>query len=355
MAAVFHHPAQAGLSFHRGQRRTPSARRVHPDGQHGPVRVAAHGNYPVSLHQVEPHSRRNAPFRHVQTAVQGMVVGQRGGAFQAGDVLFSPQFHPSGRKAPKSTERSEVAGPVHQRGRAFRRHAAPRRAVVSQGAAFHARLRARPGQRRGRRRSAAVVARVSLAGTRFGFFPAPRFRRHHVDAVVADGGVAACRIVVDVGLADFPAVGAGGELRPAGPRVVFVPALFARRLRVFLQIHLRHHVAAGVLYFQDSPVVHPKEERAGAVEFFALRSFRDGECPVRTVPVRRRARRSHSDFSVFVDFFKWQRVGLRSCLHAPPAGAAAGSKVPFPVAGNGRTMDGGGTMRRIHQVFKSRG
>ena len=238
---------------------------------------------------------------------------------------------------------------------AFRRHAAPRRAVVSQGAAFHARLRARPGQRRGRRRSAAVVARVSLAGTRFGFFPAPRFRRHHVDAVVADGGVAACRIVVDVGLADFPAVGAGGELRPAGPRVVFVPALFARRLRVFLQIHLRHHVAAGVLYFQDSPVVHPKEERAGAVEFFALRSFRDGECPVRTVPVRRRARRSHSDFSVFVDFFKWQRVGLRSCLHAPPAGAAAGSKVPFPVAGNGRTMDGGGTMRRIHQVFKSRG
>ena len=237
-----------------------------------------------------------------------MVVGQRGGAFQAGDVLFSPQFHPSGRKAPKSTERSEVAGPVHQRGRAFRRHAAPRRAVVSQGAAFHARLRARPGQRRGRRRgrrrSAAVVARVSLAGARFGFFPAPRFRRHHVDAVVADGGVAACRIVVDVGLADFPAVGAGGELRPAGPRVVFVAALFARRLRGFLQIHLRHHVAAGVLHFQDSPVVHPKEERAGAVEFFALRPFRDGECPVRAVPVRRRARRPHGSFLMDPDCFK---------------------------------------------------
>lgn len=49
--------------------------------------------------------------------------------------------------------------------------------------------------------------------------------------------------------------------------MVFVAALFARRLRVFLQIHLRHHVAAGVLHFQDSPVVHPKEERAGAVEF----------------------------------------------------------------------------------------
>ena len=76
LAAVFHHPAQAGLAFLRDQRRTPSAARVHPDGQHGPVRVAAHGNYPVSLHQVEPHSRRNAPFRHVQTAVQGMVVGQ---------------------------------------------------------------------------------------------------------------------------------------------------------------------------------------------------------------------------------------------------------------------------------------
>lgn len=259
-----------------------------------------------------------------------MVVGQRRRAFQAGDVLFSPQFHPSGRKAPKSPERPEVAGPVHQRGRAFRRHAAPRRAVVSQGAAFHARLRARPGQRRGRRRSAAVVARVSLAGTRFGFFPAPRFRRHHVDAVVADGGVAACRIVVDVGLADFPAVGAGGELRPAGPRVVFVPALLARRLRVFLQVHLRHHLAAGVLYFQDSPVVHPKEERAGAVELFALRSFRDGECPVRAVSVRRRTRRPHGSFVMDPDCFKRQRIGIRSCLHAPPAGAAAGSKVPFP-------------------------
>ncbi|PNC83696.1 hypothetical protein CXT93_09315 [Akkermansia muciniphila] len=32
-----------------------------------------------------------------------------------------------------------------------------------------------------------------------------------------------------------------------------------------------------------------------------------------------------------------------------------GGKVPFPVAGNGRTMGGGGTMRGIHQVFKSRG
>lgn len=233
-----------------------------------------------------------------------MVVGQRGWMFQARDIFFTPQFHPSGRKAPKSTERSEVAGPVHQRGRAFRRHAAPRRAVVSQGAAFHARLRARPGQRPGRRRSAAVVARVSLAGTRFGFFPAPRFRRHHVDAVVADGGVAACRIVVDVGLADFPAVGAGGELRPASPRVVFVPALFARRLRVFFQIHLRHHVAAGVLHLQASPVVHPKEERAGAVELFALRPFRDGECPVRTVPVRRRARRPHGSFPMDPDRFK---------------------------------------------------
>ena len=162
-------------------------------------------------------------------------------------------------------------------------------------------------------------------------------------------------MVVDVGLADFPGVGAGGELRPACSRVVAVPSLRSRRLRVFLQIHLRYHVAVGVLDFQASPVVHPKEERAGAVKFFSVRSFRDGECPVRAVPVRRRARRSHSDFSVFVDFFKWQRVGLRSCLHAPPAGAAAGSKVPFPVAGNGRTMDGGGTMRRIHQVFKSRG
>ena len=111
-------------------------------------------------------------------------------------------------------------------------------------------------------------------------------------------------MVVDVGLADFPAVGAGGELRPAGPRVVFVPALFARRLRVFLQVHLRHHLAAGVLYFQDSPVVHSQEERAGAVEFFALRPFRDGECSVRAVSVRRRARRSHSDFSVFVDFLE---------------------------------------------------
>ena len=233
-----------------------------------------------------------------------MVVGQRGWMFQAGDVLFSPQFHPSGRKAPKSTERSEVAGPVHQRGRAFRRHAAPRRAVVSQGAAFHARLRARPGQRPGRRRSAAVVARVSVTRAGIGFLFAPRFRRHHVDAVVADGGVAACRIVVDVGLADFPAVGAGGELRPAGPRVVFVPALFARRLRVFLQVHLRHHLAAGVLYFQDSPVVHSQEERAGAVELFALRPFRDGECPVRAVPVRRRARRPHFPFLMDPDCFK---------------------------------------------------
>ena len=308
--------------------------------------------------------RRQARARHTQARDPPFrsfdVVGRRvfpGGGCQRFDVSFQRKqvcrFR-GGFVAEVGFSRTGV-GVARDAPAAFRRHAAPRRAVVSQGAAFHARLRARPGQRRGRRRSAAVVARVSLAGTRFGFFPAPRFRRHHVDAVVADGGVAACRIVVDVGLADFPAVGAGGELRPAGPRVVFVPALFARRLRVFLQIHLRHHVAAGVLYLQASPVVHPKEERAGAVEFFALRSFRDGECPVRTVPVRRRARRSHSDFSVFVDFFKWQRVGLRSCLHAPPAGAAAGSKVPFPVAGNGRTMDGGGTMRRIHQVFKSRG
>ena len=111
-------------------------------------------------------------------------------------------------------------------------------------------------------------------------------------------------MVVDVGLADFPAVGAGGELRPAGPRVVFVPALLARRLRVFLQIHLRHHVAAGVLYFQDSPVVHPKEERAGAVEFFALRSFRNGKVTVSTVSIRRRTRRSHGNFIVFVDFLE---------------------------------------------------
>ena len=162
-------------------------------------------------------------------------------------------------------------------------------------------------------------------------------------------------MVVDVGLADFPAVGAGGELRPAGPRVVFMAALLACRLRVFLQVHLRHHAAAGILHFQASPVVHPQEERTGAVELFTVRSFRDGECPVRAVSIRRRTRRSHGNFIVFVDFFKWQRVGLRSCLHAPPAGAAAGSKVPFPVAGNGRTMDGGGTMRRIHQVFKSRG
>ena len=233
-----------------------------------------------------------------------MVVGQRRRAFQTGGTFLSPQFYPARRNTPQPPERPEVAGPVHQRGRAFRRHAAPRRAVVSQGAAFHARLRARPGLRRGRRRSAAVVARVSLAGARFGVFPAPRFRRHHVDAVVADGGVAVCRIVVDVGLADFPAVGAGGQLRPAGPRVVFVAALFARRLRVFLQVHLRHHVAAGVLYFQDSPVVHPKEERAGAVELFALRPFRDGECPVRAVPVRRRARRPHVPFLMDPDRFK---------------------------------------------------
>ena len=111
-------------------------------------------------------------------------------------------------------------------------------------------------------------------------------------------------MVVDVGLADFPAVGAGGELRPAGPRVVFVPALLARRLRVFLQIHLRHHVAAGVLYFQDSPVVHPKEERAGAVEFFALRSFRNGKVTVSAVAVRRRARRPHGSFLMDPDRFK---------------------------------------------------
>ena len=233
-----------------------------------------------------------------------MVVGQRGGAFQAGDVLFSPQFHPSGRKAPKSTERSEVAGPVHQRGRAFRRHAAPCRGVVPQCTASHTLRKARPGQRRGRRRSAAVVARVSVTRAGIGFLFAPRFRRHHVDAVVADGGVAACRIVVDVGLADFPAVGAGGELRPAGPRVVFVPALFARRLRVFLQVHLRHHVAAGVLYFQASPVVHPKEERAGAVELFALRPFRNGKVTVSTVPVRRRTRRAHGSFLMDPDRFK---------------------------------------------------
>ena len=142
-------------------------------------------------------------------------------------------------------------------------------------------------------------------------------------------------MVVDVSLADFPAVGAGGELRPADSRVVAVPSLRSRRLRVFLQIHLRHHLAAGVFYLQAPPVVHPQEERAGAVKFFAVRSFRDGECALRAVAVRRRARRSHSDFSVFVDFFKWQRGGLRSCLHAPPAGAAAGSKVPFAVGGNG--------------------
>ena len=118
-------------------------------------------------------------------------------------------------------------------------------------------------------------------------------------------------MVVDVGLADFPAVGAGGELRPAGPRVVFVPALFARRLRVFLQIHLRHHVAAGVLYLQAPPVVHPQEERAGAVKFFAVRSFRDGECALRAVAVRRRARRPHGSFLMDPDRFKRQRIGLR--------------------------------------------
>ena len=240
-----------------------------------------------------------------------MVVGQRGGAFQAGDSFLSPQFHPARRKPPQSPEHSEVAGPVHQRGRAFRVHAASRRAVVPQGAAFHSRLRARPGLRRGGRRSAIVVACVSLAGTRFGFLPAPRLRRHHVDAVVADGGVAAFRFVVDVGLADFPGVGAGGELRPACSRVVAVPSLRSRRLRVFLQIHLRHHVAVGVLDFQASPVVHPKEERAGAVKFFSVRSFRDGERAVRAVAVRRRARRPHGSFLMDPDRFKRQRIGLR--------------------------------------------
>ena len=76
LAAVFHHPAQAGLAFLRDQRRTPSAARVHPDGQHGAVCVAAHRNFPAALRQSEPRSGANAPFGHVQTAVQGMVVGQ---------------------------------------------------------------------------------------------------------------------------------------------------------------------------------------------------------------------------------------------------------------------------------------
>ena len=311
LAAVFHHPAQAGLSFHRGQRRTPAARRVHPDGQHGPVGVAAHRNHPVSLHQIKPHSGHNASFRHVQTAVQGMVVGQRRRAFQPGDMFLSPQFHAPRRKVSQPPECPKVARPVHQRSRAFRRHAAPCRGIISQCTASHTRRGSRPGQRRGRRRSAAMVARVSLARAGIGFLLAARFRRHHVDAVVADGDVGAFRLIVDVGLVDYPAVSAGRQLRPAGARVVFVAALLAFRLRVFLQVHLRHHLAPGVLHLQAPPVVHPQEERAGAVKFFAVRSFRDGEGAVGAVPVRRGAGRSYFMVVFFVDWFKRQRIGLR--------------------------------------------
>ncbi|GAA5570516.1 hypothetical protein Amuc03_01609 [Akkermansia muciniphila] len=159
-------------------------------------------------------------------------------------------------------------------------------------------------------------------------------------------------MVVDVGLADFPGVGAGGELRPACSRVVAVPSLRSRRLRVFLQIHLRYHVAVGVLDFQASPVVHPKEERAGAVKFFSVRSFRDGERAVRAVAVRRRARRSHFPFLMNPDRFKRQRFGARSCLYAPPAGAATGSKVPFAVSGNGRRTAAGNSCWRGHKALK---
>ena len=81
-------------------------------------------------------------------------------------------------------------------------------------------------------------------------------------------------------------------------------ALLACRLRVFLQVHLRHHAAAGVLHFQAAPVVHPQEERTGAVELFTVRSFRNGKVTVSTVSIRRRTGRSHGNFIVFVDFLE---------------------------------------------------
>ena len=233
-----------------------------------------------------------------------MVVGQRCRAFQTGSTFLTSQFHPARRNPSQSPERPEVAGPVHQRSRAFRRHAAPCRGIVPQGAGSDSCRKARPGQRRGRRRPAALVARVSLARAWIGLLLAPRFRRHHVDAVVADGDVGAFRLVVDVGLADFPSVGAGRKLRPAGSRVVFMAALLACRLRVFLQIYLRHHVAIGVLHLQAAPVVHPQEERAGAVELFTALPFRNGKVTVSAVSILRRARRSHGDFILFVNWFK---------------------------------------------------
>lgn len=81
--------------------------------------------------------------------------------------------------------------------------------------------------------------------------------------------LASFRLVVDVGLVDFPNVGAGGQLRPTGPRVVFMAALLACRLRVFLQVHLRHHAAAGSAFrFRLPQSSHPQEERTGAVELY---------------------------------------------------------------------------------------
>ena len=340
------------MPLHRGQSRAPSARRVHPDGQHGPVRVAAHRNHPVSLHQIEPHSGHNAPFGHVQTAVQGMVVGQRHRVFQAGDVFLSPQFQPPRRKISQPPECPKVARPVHQRSRAFRRHAAPCRGVVPQCAAFHTRRRARPGQRRGGRRSAAIVARVSLARALLRFLLAARLRRNHVDAVVADGDVVFFRLVVDVGLVDFPAVGTGRQLRPAGARVVFVAALVSRLLRVFLQVHLRHHLAAGVLHLQTAPVVHPQEERTGAVELFAIGSFRDGEGAVGVVPVRRGAGRTYFVVVFFVDWFKRQRIGLRSGAHAPQHGFGRRAEVPFAISRNGRRLAARSSSWSVHKVLR---
>ena len=193
--------------------------------------------------------------------------------------FLHPQFSPFRPEAPESTERSEVAGPIHQRGRTFRRHAAPpelpsfpgRRCAPPRGPD-----QACDGKAAFRR---PVIARVSLAGTRFGFFPAPRFRRHHVDAVVADGVLRACRIAVDVGLADtqleVPRAAAPRRSpcgicgRPARPPSAGFPSDPPAPPR-----------CRRVLYFRI-PQSSTQGRASRCRRVLPSARFRDGECPVR--------------------------------------------------------------------------
>ncbi len=177
---------------------------------------------------------------------------------------------------------------VHQRGRAFRRHAAPCRGIISQTVFFHTRRGSRPGQRFGKAAFRRYGRTCPPARAWIGFLWPPevpsaprrccscRWRRWRFQAC------SRCMVWLT------PSQDAEGSCAPPVP-VVFVAGPARLRLRVFLQVHLRHHLAAGVLHLQAPPVVHPPGRASRCRKVFAIGSFRNGESAAGVVPVRRGA------------------------------------------------------------------